>query len=71
MLTANIDISDRLVSGQIGTVVQIHVNPNTQRPSIIYTKFEDDKAGLNIIKKKITNLLKNTKQYLLNPCWQR
>ena len=29
MLTANIDISDRLINGQIDTVVKIDVNPNT------------------------------------------
>ena len=28
MLTANIDISDRLINGQIDTVVNIYVNPN-------------------------------------------
>ena len=27
--TANIDISDRLINGQIDTVVKIDVNPNT------------------------------------------
>ena len=50
MLTANIaDISDRLINGQIGTVVKIYVNPNTQRPSIIFMKFDHDKAGQNMI----------------------
>jgi len=29
MLTANIDISDILINGQIDTVVKIDVNPNT------------------------------------------
>lgn len=67
MLTANIDISDRLVSGQIGTVVQIHVNPNTQRPSIIYTKFEDDKAGLNIIKNSNNQFAKEHKAVPIEP----
>ena len=50
MLTANIaDISDRLINGQIGTVVKIYVNPNTQRPSIIFMKFDHDEAGQNMI----------------------
>ena len=29
MLTANIDISDRLINGHIDTVVKLYVNPNT------------------------------------------
>ena len=29
MLTANIDISDRLINSHIDTVVKIYVNPNT------------------------------------------
>jgi len=49
MLTANIDIADRLINGQIGSVVKIDVNANTQKPSIIYIKFDDDKAGKTLI----------------------
>ena len=49
MLTGNIDISDRLINGQTGAVVKIYVNPNTQTPSIIFIKFDDDKAGQNMI----------------------
>ena len=29
MLTVNIDISDRLINGQIDKAVQLDVNPNT------------------------------------------
>ena len=29
MLTSNIDISDRLINGQIDTAVKIDLNPNT------------------------------------------
>ena len=49
MLTSNINIADRLINGQIGTVVKIHINPSTQKPSIIYTMFDDNKAGVNLI----------------------
>ena len=49
MLSANIDFSDRLINGQIGTVVKIYVNPNTQTPSTIFIKFDDDKARQNMI----------------------
>ena len=44
MLTSNIDIADRLINGQIGTVVKIDTNPNTQKPSIIYIRFDDNAA---------------------------
>ena len=49
MLSANIDFSDRLINGQIGTVVKIYFNPNTQMPSTIFIKFDDDKARQNMI----------------------
>ena len=57
MLTANIDIADRLTNGQIGTVVKIYVNPNTQRPSIIFITFDHDKAGQNMINNSNTQYM--------------
>ena len=44
MLTTNINIQDRLINGQMGTVVKIDVNINNV-PTIVYVKFDDDKAG--------------------------
>ena len=37
-LTANIDIGDRLINGQMGTVIKIEVNQNTEKPTVIYIK---------------------------------
>lgn len=51
MLTNNIDIADRLVNGQLGTVMRINVDCNTQKPNVIYVKFDDDKAGKNLLQK--------------------
>lgn len=45
MLTTNIDITDRLINGQIGTVVKINVNQRNQKPTVIFVKFDDNKAG--------------------------
>lgn len=45
MLTTNIDIADRLINGQLGTIIRINVSPMTQKPTIIYIKFDDSKAG--------------------------
>ena len=46
MLTANINIQDRLMNGncQMGTVVKFDVNMNNE-PTVLYIKFDDEKAG--------------------------
>ena len=45
MLTTNLDIADRLINGQMGTVVKIHFNKVTQKPTVVYVKYDDDRAG--------------------------
>ena len=45
MLTTNIDIADRLINGQMGTVIKIGLNENNQKPNIVYIKFDDSDAG--------------------------
>ena len=51
MLTTNIDIADRLINGQMGTVVKISLNEQTEKPNILYIKFDDSEAGRNAISK--------------------
>ena len=51
MLTTNIDIADRLINGQMGTVIKIALNEKTQKPNIVYIKFDDSEAGRNAITK--------------------
>ena len=51
MITRNIDITDRLINGQMGTVTKVSTNNNTRRPAVIYIKFDDTEAGLNTIQK--------------------
>lgn len=41
MLTTNINIPDRLINGQMGTVVKIDVNSNNETPTVLYIKFDD------------------------------
>ena len=48
MLTANISISDRLINGQMGTIFKIAVD-NTGKPSVLYIKFDDLNAGIELI----------------------
>ena len=43
MLTSNIDISDRLINGLLGTVS--HIQSNGNKVLKIYVKFDDNKAG--------------------------
>ena len=45
MLTTNIDITDRLINGQMGTTVRIHIDQITNKPSKVYVKFDDERAG--------------------------
>ena len=51
MLTTNIDIADRLINGQMGTVIKIGLNEKTQKPNMVYIKFDDSDAGKNAITK--------------------
>ena len=51
MLTNNVNISDRLINGQLGTVARIFVNEVTQKPTIVYIKFDDKDAGNLVIDK--------------------
>ena len=43
MLTSNLDIDDRLVSGLVGTVKQYKYKNN--EVSVVYVMFNDDNAG--------------------------
>ena len=46
MLTVNMDVSDHLINGMIGTVVKIHRRLDSTSPSgIIFVKFDDPVAG--------------------------
>lgn len=45
MLITNIDINDRLINGQMGTITKIVINHNTKL-SVIYIKFDDSQAGI-------------------------
>ena len=49
MLTTKIDIADRLINGQMGTTMKINVNKLVQKLSVIYIKFDDERAGNALI----------------------
>ena len=48
MLTMNVDLQDRLINDQLGTVKHIAIN-DQHNISNIYIKFGDNKAGLKRI----------------------
>ena len=50
MLTSNIDIEDRLINGQIGTVKRVVMNIEN-KVAKIYIKFDDSKAGIDALNK--------------------
>ena len=50
MLTTNVDIRDRLIDGQLGTVVKVSVYNVTNKPSTIFVKFDDNNAGASAIR---------------------
>ena len=45
MLTTNLDVEDRLINGQIGTIVKIKINAISAKPDVIYVRFDDQNAG--------------------------
>ena len=52
MLMTNLNIEDRLINGQMGTVSKIKYSGDTsQKPQVIYIKFDDESAGLETIRK--------------------
>ena len=55
MLTTNIDINDRLINGQMGTIKKIAIYQSTSKPSVIYVKFDDSQAGIKTIQKCTDN----------------
>ena len=67
MLTNNIDIADRLINGQLGTVVKIEVNQNNKKPTIIYVKFDDAKAGNNLIQKSTSSFVRQNRVVPIEP----
>ena len=45
MLTTNLDVEDRLINGQIGSIFKIKINAVSAKPDIIYVQFDDQDAG--------------------------
>ena len=61
MLTTNIDIADRLINGQMGTTVRIAFDRSNDKPTKVYVKFDDDKAGSMTIDKSSDSYAKDNR----------
>ena len=59
MLTTNIDVEDRLINGQIGTVAKIKLNSISSKLEVIYVKFDDKNAGEVRIRKSCDRFAMN------------
>ena len=51
MLTTNLDVDDRLINDQMGTIVKIKCNWVSNKPEVIYLKLDDESAGRSLILK--------------------
>jgi hypothetical protein len=49
VLTTNVDISDRIINGQLFTVIKVAVDSVSNKPSTIFVKFDDSSAGRSAI----------------------
>ena len=67
MLTTNIDIADRLINGEMGTVIRIALNEKTQKPNIVYIKFDDSEAGRTAIAKHSNSFARHNNVVPIEP----
>ena len=66
MLTTNINIQDRLINGQMGTVIKIGINTNNER-NVLYVKFDDEKAGKTTINTSSNSFAKENRLVPIEP----
>jgi hypothetical protein len=71
MLTTNVDISDRLINGQLGTVIRITVDNISNKPSTIFVKFDDSNAGASAIRNSSSSFAKDNNVVPIQPVLTR
>ena len=70
MLTTNINIQDRLINGQMGTIVKIDVNASKE-PTVVYIKFDNEKAGKTTINTSANNFTRENHFVAIEPILAR
>ena len=63
MLTTNVDVEDRLINGQMDTVMKIKINHVSSKPEVVYVKFDDQNAGKLRIRKS-ADIYANTNEFV-------
>ena len=71
MLTTNIDINDRLINGQMGTIKKISINHTTQKPAVIYINFDNSQAGIKAVEKCKDKYARENGAVLIQPILAR
>lgn len=73
MHTTNINVAYRLINGQMVLgEEEIHVNKVTQKPTVVYMKFDDNRAGVNLIQSSTSTYTpKKIVLFLLSWYYQR
>ena len=71
MLTTNVDISDRLINGQLGTVIKVFVDNVSNKPSTIFVKFDDSNAGISAIRNSSSSFARENNLVPIKPVLAR
>jgi ATP-dependent exoDNAse (exonuclease V) alpha subunit len=71
MLTTNVDISDRLINGQLGTVIKVSVDNVSNKPSTIFVKFDDSNAGISAIRNSSSSFARENNLVPIKPVLAR
>jgi ATP-dependent exoDNAse (exonuclease V) alpha subunit len=71
MLTTNVDISDRLINGQLGTVIKVSVDNISNKPSTIFVKFDDNNAGVSAIRNSSSSFARENNLVPIKPVLAR
>ena len=71
MLTTNVDISDRLINGQLGTVINVSVDNVSNKPSTIFVKLDDSNAGVSAIRNSSSGFARENNLVPIKPVLAR
>ena len=71
MLTTNVDISDQLINGQLGRVIEVSLDNITNKPSTIFVKFDDSNAGASAIRNSSSTFARDNHVVPIQPVLTR
>ncbi|CAB3982975.1 ATP-dependent DNA helicase PIF1-like [Paramuricea clavata] len=71
MLTTNVDISDRLINGQLDTVIRVSVDNVSNKPSTVFVKFDDCDAGISAIRNSSSSFARENNLVPIKPVLAR